>query len=112
MRYRMLFLAAAAISFPLLALAQDDASAIKKAFMDAHEKMMREMGKETPRGDPDRDFATFMIPHHQGAVDMAKIELRYGNGPQLRALAEQIVRSQTQEIGELKTWLTNHPAPP
>jgi uncharacterized protein (DUF305 family) len=51
-----------------------------------------------PRGDPDRDFAAMMIPHHQGAVDMAKAELQFGKNPVLRRLAQGIIVEQLQEI--------------
>jgi uncharacterized protein (DUF305 family) len=49
-------------------------------------------------GDADRDFAAMMIPHHQGAVDMALLELRYGKSTVLRRLAQEIVVTQRQEI--------------
>jgi len=51
-----------------------------------------------PTNDPDRDFAAMMIPHHQGAIDMAKVELIYGRDPVLRRLAEGIIVEQQQEI--------------
>jgi uncharacterized protein (DUF305 family) len=56
----------------------------------------------TPTGDIDRDFATIMIPHHQGAIDMAEAELKYGHDSRLRRLAEQIVAQQQQEISILR----------
>src|SRR5512140_2362455 len=49
-------------------------------------------------GNPDHDFAAMMIPHHQGAIDMAKVELLYGKDPVLRRLAEGIIVEQQQEI--------------
>jgi len=49
-------------------------------------------------GDPDHDFAVMMIPHHQGAIDMAKAELLYGKDPVLRRLAQEIVVTQDSEI--------------
>jgi uncharacterized protein (DUF305 family) len=49
-------------------------------------------------GDVDRDFATMMIPHHQGAVEMAEAELRFGRDPVLRRLAQGIIVEQRQEI--------------
>jgi uncharacterized protein (DUF305 family) len=49
-------------------------------------------------GNPDRDFAVMMIPHHQGAVDMALAELRYGHDERLRRLAQGIIVEQRQEI--------------
>ena len=50
-------------------------------------------------GDADRDFARMMIPHHQGAIDMALVELRYGRDKRLKRLAQEIIVSQQQEIG-------------
>jgi len=49
-------------------------------------------------GDPDHDFAAMMIPHHQGAIDMAKAELLYGKNPVLRRLAQEIIVTQNSEI--------------
>ena len=49
-------------------------------------------------GDPDRDFANMMIPHHQGAVDMAELELRFGHNERLKRLAQGIIVEQQQEI--------------
>jgi hypothetical protein len=60
-------------------------------------RMMADMTIK-PTGDVDRDFVAMMIPHHQGAVDMAKAELKYGHNGQLRRLAETIVASQQEEI--------------
>jgi hypothetical protein len=53
-------------------------------------------------GDADRDFAAKMIPHHQGAIDMAVAELRYGNNPQLKRIAQEIIIDQQQEIAAMK----------
>ena len=63
----------------------------------AMNKMMADMTIK-PTGDVDRDFVAMMVPHHQGAVDMAKSELKYGHNEQLRRLAQQIVATQQQEI--------------
>ena len=60
-------------------------------------KMMADM-QVTPSGDVDRDFVEMMVPHHQGAVDMAKAELRYGRNEVLRRLAQEIIVTQQQEI--------------
>jgi uncharacterized protein (DUF305 family) len=49
-------------------------------------------------GDADRDFARLMIPHHQGAIDMALVELRYGKDERLKRLAQEIIVAQKQEI--------------
>jgi uncharacterized protein (DUF305 family) len=63
----------------------------------AMERMHKDMSI-APSGDPDRDFAAMMIPHHQGAVDMAKVELQFGKDPVLRRLAQGIIIEQLQEI--------------
>ena len=57
-----------------------------------------------PCGDVDRDFAAVMIPHHQGAIDMAKVELKYGKDPILRKLSEGIIKAQEREIALMKSW--------
>jgi YVTN family beta-propeller protein len=54
-------------------------------------------------GDPDRDFARMMIPHHQGAIEMARVELQFGHDERLRRLAQEIVVTQTQEIAVLQS---------
>jgi len=63
----------------------------------AMKKMMADMTVK-PSGDVDRDFVEMMVPHHQGAVDMAQTELKYGHNAQLRRLAQQIVKAQQREI--------------
>ena len=64
-------------------------------------KMMADM-KVEPSGDVDTDFAATMIPHHQGAIDMAQAELRYGHNEQLRRIAQEIIVTQQQEIAAMK----------
>lgn len=59
-------------------------------------------------GDPDRDFVSMMVPHHQGAIDMAQVELRYGKDPILRRMAEDIVAAQQKEIAEMRRWQAKH----
>ena len=63
----------------------------------AMNKMMADMTIK-PTGDVDRDFVAMMVPHHQGAIDMAQAELKYGHNEQLRRLAQEIVVTQQQEI--------------
>jgi uncharacterized protein (DUF305 family) len=62
-----------------------------------------------PTGDPDRDFARMMIPHHQGAVDMALAELRFGKDERLRRLAQGIIVEQRQEIALMQSILDGAP---
>ena len=64
----------------------------------------------SPSGDPDRDFAAMMIPHHQGAIEMAKAELAYGRDPVLRRLAQGIIVEQAQEIEVMRRALAERPA--
>jgi uncharacterized protein (DUF305 family) len=78
-----------------------------KAYMQAMMRMHQGMDI-TYTGDADHDFVTGMIPHHQGAVDMAKIELQYGKDPELRRLAQDIVAAQEKEITFMNAWLAKH----
>jgi uncharacterized protein (DUF305 family) len=71
---------------PSFVLAQSD-SPVDQAFMDAMQSMMHNMEMGS-RGNADEDFFMMMVPHHQGAIDMAKVELQYGKGPMLRKLAQ------------------------
>ena len=74
-------------------------------------KMMSDMKAMKMSGHTDHDFAMMMRPHHQGAIDMAKVELKYGSDPKLKKMAQNIVNGQTKEIGELDGWLKAHPMP-
>ena len=64
-------------------------------------KMMAAMAVQ-PSGDVDADFVAMMIPHHQGAIDMAQAELRYGRNEQLRRMAQEIIVTQQQEIAVMR----------
>ena len=82
-------------------------SAAAIAFAASNAAMMKGMEVQ-PTGDPDRDFVAMMLPHHQGAVDMANVELRYGKDPMLRKLAADIVKAQATEIAQMEAWRTRH----
>ncbi|GGF15712.1 hypothetical protein GCM10011611_21890 [Aliidongia dinghuensis] len=76
----------------------------------AMDKMMAGMDAK-PTGDIDKDFVAMMTPHHQGAIDMAQAELRYGHNEQLRRIAQEIVVEQQQEIAAMAIAL-GQPLPP
>jgi len=63
--------------------------------------MMAVMSVE-PSGDVDTDFVAMMVPHHQGAIDMALAQLRYGRNEQLRRIAQEIIVTQKQEIAAMR----------
>ena len=67
--------------------------------------MMRDMHAARPTGDPDIDFLTMMVPHHEGAVEMARLVLVHARDPATRRLAEDIITSQTVEIQGMKRRL-------
>src|ERR1700741_1914957 len=101
-----------AFAVPPLAFAQEPhppvISAEESAFLKENDaamtKMMNDMAAK-PTGDIDRDFVAMMTPHHQGAIDMAVIELRYGKNERLRRIAQEIIVEQRQEIDAMKLAL-------
>jgi uncharacterized protein (DUF305 family) len=106
-RSHTLFFMIAVMGASLAAMAQNT-DEVKKAFKEANDKMHQDMMME-PSGDADKDFAMMMIPHHEGAIAMAKAELQYGKDPQLRVMAEKIIAAQEAEIAELRKWQSEHP---
>lgn len=79
------------------------------AFEAANAKMHKDMAVPLT-GDADRDFLAGMVPHHQGAIDMAEVVLKYGKDPKVRKLAQGIIRAQKQEIAMMNAWLQEKPA--
>jgi DUF305 family protein family protein len=78
--------------------------------VSAMTKMMIDMGIK-PSGDVDTDFVAMMVPHHQGAIEMARAELRYGRNEPLRRMAQEIIVTQLQEITAMRLSL-GQPLPP
>ena len=77
--------------------------------MVAMDEGMRRMDGASP-ADIDASFAAMMVPHHQGAVDMARLQLLYGKDPALRRLAQSIIAEQQVEIQRMNAWLRKHQA--
>ena len=89
----------------MAAMASDSPStaAYKQAMDRMHKDMMVDY-----TGDADVDFMRGMIPHHQGAIDMAKIVLEHGTDPEVRKLAEEVIKAQQAEIAMMQGWLKAH----
>ncbi|WGS54755.1 DUF305 domain-containing protein [Paraburkholderia sp. D15] len=81
-----------------------------QAFKAADDKMMQGMSAPAYTGNADRDFVAHMIPHHQGAVEMAQVELKYGKDPELKRLARNIIKAQRDEIAFMQRWQAKHNA--
>jgi uncharacterized protein (DUF305 family) len=92
-------------------MTMDMSSADSKFMQDMDTKMKvmdHDMTSAPMTGDVDHDFTVMMIPHHQGAIDMAKGELSYGKDPVMRRLAEEIIVDQKSEIDVMNLWLQKH----
>lgn len=72
------------------------------------EKMHAAMRSIDASGDNDVDFVRLMLPHHQAAIDMAKLQLMHGKDPQVRRLAQEIITDQQSEIQLMQLWLKQH----
>ena len=120
MNHKTLALAAALIALPALTLScvayaqmdhsnhgapkTDAASPSTKGFADANAKMHKDMDIKFS-GNADVDFVRGMIPHHQGAIDMAKVVLQHGKDAEIKKLATEIIKAQEGEIAWMNDWL-------
>ena len=109
---RCAWIAALTAAIGAMAGAQMDSRAM--TFMHIMDESMKRMDtnmNSAPMdGNIDHDFATMMMPHHQGAIDMARAELTYGKDPVMRRLAEEIIVDQQSEIQAMQLWLSKQTA--
>ena len=112
---KILFAAVATLALLAPATAQDHAGhgamagagAATQAYGEANMAMHEDMAIDYS-GDPDVDFIRAMLPHHQGAVAMARIVLEHGKDPEVKTLAEDIIAAQEKEIAWMQAWLAKH----
>ena len=114
--------AAATLAMPVVATAQASApsahmhampptgssTAVAPDLMAAMQKMHAEMEAMKMSGDMDHDFAMMMRSHHQGAIDMAKLEVAHGKDKQIKQMAQKMIADQTKEIAKLDKWMAQH----
>lgn len=105
----LLSLASVALIGRLIAQQHADPASFMQR-MDVSMTQMDAAMKSAPmNGNVDHDFATMMVPHHQGAIEMAKAELLFGKDPTMRRLAQEILVDQKSEIDAMDLWLSKQP---
>ena len=99
----------------IIALATSAASAAAqngpdatKEFKAADMNMMKRMDGAPYTGNPDVDFRTHMIPHHEGAIAMAKVGLKYANDAETKRMAQKIIDDQEKEVADMQAWLNKN----
>jgi uncharacterized protein (DUF305 family) len=109
-----LLVALAAVAAAFASIRAEPGDDSEQLFLSENQLVMdRMMQGMAPRamGNVDADFATMMVPHHQGAIEMAVLELRFGRNEQLRRIAQEIIIDQQQEIGAMRLALGQPPLP-
>ena len=95
-------------------VAPEQMASTESPFMEAMNRAMKQiddgMISAPMKGDADHDFTSMMIAHHQGAIDMPKVELQFGKDPVLRRLAQEILVDQQSEIDAMQLWLKKNAA--
>jgi len=81
---------------------------MQKAYVEGMDRMHPAMMAGVMADNPDIAFLCGMIPHHQGAIDMAKVVLQYGKDPWVKTQAQKIIEAQTKEIADMTRWLDEH----
>ncbi len=92
-------------------LTNNSPSAMQQELDHSMMKMHQEMAESASIENPDIAFAKGMIAHHLGAIDMAKIELKYGKSTEMRKLAQEIIDAQGPEIEQMQQWLDKNSSP-
>jgi len=101
----VLFFAGLLLAVSVAAQMSPQAATFMNAMRAGMKKMDKDMTTAPMNGDVDHDFAFMMLPHHRGAMDMAKAELSYGKDPVMRRLAQEILVDQKSEIDAMLLWL-------
>lgn len=87
----------------------DAHSPATEAYVESMKTMHDDMHEGIMAKDPDVAFAAGMLAHHEGAIDMARIQLKFGKDPEMRALAEAVIAAQEKEVDQLRAWIKAHP---
>jgi len=96
------------ISATSLAQVRSQAQQFMQVMEQSMTSMNRKMGSASMNGNVDHDFAAMMIPHHDGAIEMAKAELSFGKDPVMRRMAQEILVEQQSEIDAMNLWTDKH----
>ena len=108
MKTKLFTLALLALATPAFAQEMHHNHGTNDVYAPAMMEMHQAMGAVKATGDADIDFVQGMIPHHQGAIEMAKIQLEKGHDPEIKKLSKEIIAAQEKEIAMMNAWLKKH----